>query len=530
MGMADFPKALDAFSYDVTICRKSGNKRNLCSCVCNIAIIYNVKGDNKKALEFDTMALAIAEQINFKRGISSLQANIADVYNTLKDSARAMQYFDSSIVSAQKFGFKEIVAMDYGNIAGMYADAGNLPKALAEKFKALVLIKETGKKNDIGNTYLSIGDTYFSMKNYAIAKAYTDSSLAIAKTIGELQTCRDIYSSYYKLDSVKGDYKAMLGDYKKYTFYVDSIANQASFKKTTQAELNYAFARKSDSAQVVQDEQNLKVQQDNYRQRVIRNVLIVGFILAFIASGIFFMQRRRIAKDRKQLQETNAVKDKLFSIISHDLRSPINLLHGMLGLFKRGKISAENTEALSQNLESSMQNTMSLLDNLLTWSHSQMKGFNIKPEKLKLGEVTNEIINLYSNAAKQKGVNIETELANGIELDADKNIIQLVLRNLLSNAIKFSNSGGNILISTFNKEGQTGFSVKDNGIGIPAESLQNLFKLGDSKKQRSGTANETGSGLGLVLCDELVTRAGGNLKVESEVGKGTNIEVLFPSA
>jgi two-component system sensor histidine kinase/response regulator len=201
----------------------------------------------------------------------------------------------------------------------------------------------------------------------------------------------------------------------------------------------------------------------------------------------------------------------------------------MLGLFRKGKISEENSEALSQNLESSMQNTITLVDNLLSWSQSQMKGFNIKPEKLQLNEITSDIVNLYSNAARQKEITIEADVSSGLELEADKNIIKLVLRNLLNNAIKFSNEGGKILVSTFSKNGLVGFSVKDTGIGIPTDYLHNLFTLGNNQKIREGTANEPGSGLGLVLCNELISSSGGAMTVESKEGNGSTFFALFPN-
>ncbi len=526
-GVENYPKALDAFSAGISVCRKSGDKKNLCACLANIGLVYYSEHNLAKALEYDTLALTSARDINFTQAIYSLQSNIGEMYNAIGNYNKAKEYYNRSFATAQKLGDNVAMSDYYSNIGEIYFKEGNYRQALDNKNKSLAIIRNTEKTNDIANAYNDVGKMYYSLKNYGVAKLYLDSALTIAEHIGELEITKDTYQSLYLLDSIKGDAKTGLEDYKKYIFYRDSMANEASVKKIAQAEMNYNFARKMDSAQAEQDKLNVIAETEKGRQRIIEYSLAGGLTLAFVSSGIFFFQRRRISKERQKLKESNEVKDKLFSIISHDLRSPLNLLNGMLALFKRGKITNENSEALSQNLESSMQNTMSLLDNLLSWSHTQMKGFNMEPAKLKLDKIIQDKINVYTDAAMQKGVQITSVLQSGVELNADENVINLVLRNLISNAIKFSNAGGKIIISTFNGNGHSGFSVKDEGIGIPKENIGNLFKLGDTKKIQEGTANEPGTGLGLVLCDELVSRSGGKLKVESEEGKGTSIYVLF---
>ncbi len=529
MGVENYPKAINAFSEGISVCTKNGDKRNLFACLANLSIIYDKENDAAKALTYDTMALATAMEIGNSTGVYNLQNNTGELYFRLGNFKKAKEYYALSFDAAKKMGDKLVMFSYYSNMGEIYIHEGNYPKALDSKNKALSLVRETGKKNDITKAYCEVGQMYNTLKKYTLAKAYLDSSLSISKAIGEVEISRDGYHTLYLTDSANGDIKAELEDYKKYLFYRDSLANELSDKKMAQAEMNYIFARKMDSAQAAQDKLNVIAENEKGRQKVIEYALGGGLTLAFVASGIFFFQRRRIAKERQKLKESNEVKDKLFSIISHDLRSPLNLLNGMLGLFRRGKITPENSEVLSQNLEGSMQSTMNLLDNLLSWSHSQMKGFNIKPEKLNLAEVANDVLTLYSNAARQKGILLEADLPAGIELEADKNVIKLVMRNLLNNAIKFSNQGGKVRITAFRENSSAGFSVKDNGIGIPSAILSTLLELGDTQKNREGTNGEQGSGLGLVLCDELVKRSGGELKVESEEGNGTIISVYFPA-
>jgi signal transduction histidine kinase len=231
------------------------------------------------------------------------------------------------------------------------------------------------------------------------------------------------------------------------------------------------------------------------------------------------------------LKKSNETKDRFFSIIAHDLRNPITAIVGLLSLIKEeaDSFSKEEIIELVRDLHSNAENTQNLLENLLDWSKSQTGRLQVVPEICKLYPLIDETIVACENHATLKSISIQTDVDKNIMIRADKNMISTVIRNLLSNAIKFSNYGGNISIFSTEDNGLVKLSIRDRGIGISLNNLKKLFKL-ENKISSLGTANEKGSGLGLILCKEFVEKNGGELSVESIPGEGSTFSFTMQSA
>lgn len=237
-----------------------------------------------------------------------------------------------------------------------------------------------------------------------------------------------------------------------------------------------------------------------------------------------------IINDRtKELQRVNEdlrlnviTKDKFFSIIAHDLRSPFNSILGFseLLLNKFEKLSIIDRKSIIESLYDSSKNAFTLLDNLLIWAQSQAKSIKYKPVKILIKDLIDENISLLDNQAKNKRITIITDYKNEIDVNADAEMINTVLRNLISNAIKFTPNSGKINISTFNTPGKLFVSIKDNGIGIAKENIDKLFRI-DKNFTTEGTNREKGTGLGLILCKEFIDTHGGDIQVISNVNEGS---------
>mgnify|MGYP002639996574 CR=1 FL=1 len=236
-----------------------------------------------------------------------------------------------------------------------------------------------------------------------------------------------------------------------------------------------------------------------------------------------------IKTSEKQLKELNATKDKLFSIIAHDLRSPFNNIIGFSELLFENvnNIDSLESERYSEIINSTAKKTLILLDNLLNWAKSQTGELSYKPEKIILSEIILEIIGLKKSLAIAKNISFHYTPTNEIELCTDENILKTILRNLISNAVKFTNLGGHIKIFATTNQHQVEISISDNGVGIKDETIHKLFDL-STNVTSTGTANEKGSGLGLVLCKEFVEKLGGKIWVESEEGKGSDFKFTLP--
>jgi signal transduction histidine kinase len=240
-------------------------------------------------------------------------------------------------------------------------------------------------------------------------------------------------------------------------------------------------------------------------------------------------QSIELQEQSKQLLELNAAKDKFFSIIAHDLRSPFNSIIGF------SEIMLENAqvriydvmEEYSKIILTSAKRAMDLLTNLMEWSRSQTGRMEFNPGAMELVSLITEIELLFHGIADQKSIRINLEIPPSATIYADRDMISTVLRNLISNAIKFTNFGGKINISIEDQPEELTVSIRDTGVGMKKEKLEKLFRI-DSESSTLGTNREKGTGLGLILCKEFIEKHEGKIWVESEVGKGSVFRFTIP--
>ncbi|MEI7829384.1 MAG: ATP-binding protein [Prolixibacteraceae bacterium] len=223
-----------------------------------------------------------------------------------------------------------------------------------------------------------------------------------------------------------------------------------------------------------------------------------------------------LKRSEARLIELNATKDKFFSIISHDLRSPFTSILGLSYILieQIEKKDYEGLEKYASIMQGASKRAMDLLMNLMEWSRSQSGRIEFFPEYFRINSLLDEVEELFYSASVQKSITITKNLPANFLVHADKAMIGSVLRNLISNAIKFTNSGGEIVISTEQHQKELVVTIADNGIGIPADVLPKLFRIEESAST-SGTNNEQGTGLGLILCKGFIEKHGGSIWVES---------------
>ena len=236
-----------------------------------------------------------------------------------------------------------------------------------------------------------------------------------------------------------------------------------------------------------------------------------------------------ILSQNQELKKLNAEKDKFFSIIAHDMKSPVNSIKGFSELLIElvEDRDYEKIKEFAGIILLSTNRAISLLTNLLEWSQSQSGRMAFNPEYFELNSVLNEVVLLFNGNAEQKFIKIVNEIDAGVKINADKRMIGSVLRNLISNAIKFTNPGGKITITTVIEENEIVISVADTGVGIKKERLDKLFSISESYSTQ-GTQKEKGTGLGLILSKEFVEKHNGKIRAESTVGVGTVFYVSLP--
>jgi PAS domain S-box-containing protein len=255
----------------------------------------------------------------------------------------------------------------------------------------------------------------------------------------------------------------------------------------------------------------------------------VGRVWSFFDISKRKQREEEIKHKNEELIKINAEKDKFFSIIAHDLRSPFNVFLGFTEMLKEDihNLSLKELQNIANSMNRSANNLFELLTNLLEWSMIKRNDYAFHPVKLSLKKIINESLDLYAETREKKAIELKTEISDDIFITADESMLKTIMRNLISNALKFTNKGGLVTVSTNISDDVAAISVKDTGIGMPETLINDLFNI-DVRTNRNGTDNERSTGLGLLLCKEFIEIHKGKISIKSEEGKGSEITVSLP--
>jgi signal transduction histidine kinase len=234
----------------------------------------------------------------------------------------------------------------------------------------------------------------------------------------------------------------------------------------------------------------------------------------------------QLLEQKQQLQQSNAEKNKLLSIISHDMRAPLAHIQGYLQLLTQVEIGSTERMALERDLLTSTDQAVEMLSNLLYWSRSQMEGVTVNASAINLAATLHPTLEIEKTLAAQKQVRLQYHIGNNITVLADPDMLQLVVRNVVHNAIKFTHSGGWIHIEASTQGNECKLTIADNGMGIDAGKQKRIFSM--TSGSTFGTNNEKGVGLGLPLCKEFMELQGGRIEVDSTPGEGSRFYVYVP--
>ncbi|MBU2267569.1 MAG: HAMP domain-containing histidine kinase [Bacteroidetes bacterium] len=264
----------------------------------------------------------------------------------------------------------------------------------------------------------------------------------------------------------------------------------------------------------------------------IDNISTYVVCVILVSSGIYYIksayrkQNKHLKENTAQLINSNKEKDKLFSIISHDVKAPLNAIKQYLEFLNEGLLTPQEKNYMEGELLKTTTSTQNLLENLLEWSKIQIDGIPISIDYLNLFETLRDTLDYAKSMCAKKKIIFITDINKDLVCFSNSYMIQLVLRNLLNNAIKFTPKEGLIHIGTIIEDKQCKIYIKDNGVGIAEDKKDQIFSL--NVKSTAGTENESGTGLGLVLCKEYMDKLGGAITFESEPKLGTTFYVTLP--
>lgn len=538
----DMKKALNNYLKALLLFKKLDQKEHIAITTNNVGLInLSLKNYNKAIVYFEEAAALNQEQENYIELCSNYNS-LGITYRKLEMYDTAIVYINKAILIADKSSFQFIQAQSNHNLGAIYIKKKNYSKAINHLNISLAICDELGITSGKIFNIISLGEIYTKQKKFELSEEYLLLGLELCKDAKLISNYENIYEALMINYKEWGKYREAYNYYNQYTQIKDSLFNIQRLNELNEIQTKYESEQKELENQRLKDENNLQ-ESIIFRQRiiVIATILIAIFAILLLAMVIVIRKGRKeriailqaknklINEKSEQLEESNETKNKLFSIIAHDLRSPFTSLLGFSSMLmeeaKEGNF--KNTLYLSKNLSLAISNTFELLDNLLNWSRSQQNSIISSSKQLNLLTVIHEIIQPFMVKADEKQIEIDLQISNSIDVHSDKNVLMVILRNLLSNAIKFTYKGGKIIVGCEELPDNFIVTIKDDGKGIDSSIVNKILsdKLGYTT---IGTENEKGSGLGLMLVKDFVTRIGGTIWVESIPEKGSTFSFTIP--
>jgi signal transduction histidine kinase len=548
-------------------------KKGLAGALGNIGWINYRRGEFPLALEQSTQSLAISEALKDYDELGRGLNNLASIYVEQREYAKALTSFKQALVWGKRVKNNFTIGRSYNNIAYVFFLTDQLDSA--KQYAEAGVVATKGYSS--GFAWRTLGDIYERQNKIALAEESYSKSIAVADSnknytlrvstahrLGKMylnhgqsakaervlkaneQLCgqfhfrNELVNTYKLLATLykaKSDYSAATFYYEKFISLNDSLYNETTAKQMAIQEDKYKSQLQQSKIELLTAESQLKDEELN-AQRLTTAASVIVLILFIALATVLYRGNRKFKKVNRQLQQKNeeilahdeeltrlnATKDKLFSIISHDLRGPFNSLSGLLQLNEQGYVNEEEFKKTISEISKNTFRTKELLNNLLHWSTTQLQIDKSRPLKFNLKKVATEATQLYETPANEKSIKINNQVTD-VHAWGDPDMVSVVFRNMLSNAIKFSFPGGVITIGSSPESHEIRCFVKDEGQGIPRIFLDKL--LAGEMKTTKGTASEEGTGLGLQLCIDFVKKNGGNLWADSSI-QGTTFWFSLP--
>jgi signal transduction histidine kinase len=507
----------------------------------NVGRVFKELGQYEVALDHLNLAKKMSEQQNDEEGIPYAYDEIGDVQLRKQEYDSALSTLFRALRHSRRLNVNLLEPKIHSKLATAYLGKGDFEKARAHYDSAYALNNVTNDRFGVAEVELGRGIVYTKEGKYNEALTKIENSLSVAKELNARVLEIKCFNELSTLWEMKGDFKKSLHYYRQYKQLEDTLFSQEMQGKLLRDQLRFETESRDSRIAFLSELQAMQ-KGELKKQEFVRNILVVVMALSAILlvtvyrSGnrrrqintLLLQHQEEMEKRSEELERLNQVKDKFFSIISHDLRSPINALAGLLDLLDKGAVSAEELPKHIKELKARFNHTRTLLNNLLDWTLLQMDKLNLQAAKIDIHNIVEENIQLLTSV-QNKDITIINDVPKNSLGFADSNTVNLVIRNLMTNAIKFTNDGGRVVIGAQEKPGEWLVSVKDNGVGMNGDVLKMLFDKTAPYTTR-GTANEKGTGLGLILCKEFIEKNGGKIWVESSEGKGSTFYFTLPKA
>ncbi|MDY0086146.1 MAG: tetratricopeptide repeat-containing sensor histidine kinase [Bacteroidales bacterium] len=518
------------------------DKRNRAILNNNIGRVSQELGDHESAISYFEEAMAINRIYGDIYDLGMNYGNIGISYKKLEKYDKALEAFNAAYLIAKENDFRMEMARALLNSAEIHMVKADTSQAEENYLVSLEICQANDIKNGTIFNNLGLASLYYYQKSYAKAWKHLDAAERVAREIQENTRLVEVYDLKVDLLKQESDFEAALVYREKYIALKDSLSELANKQHLLDVKTKYEAEKKS--------LENLQLRTENKSKNIVifwRTLfsLVLIVLLAILVVFIYNIRQSRkklekanqslkelnntITKQNNTLQESNQAKDKLLSVIGHDLRSPFNSILGLLQLMTTDfeAFDKQEQKEILQTLYKQAGDTYQTVENLLQWALSQRGSIKCKVVPTNLSAVIYQEINFYKQKAEAKQIRILFKIDDEAYAMADKELMLIVFRNLINNAIKFSEAGQEIIIKNYQANNWQIVEIEDHGKGMTPDQLAALH-ADQNLESTKGTHNEGGTGLGLQLVKEFMQMQNGKFELESVAGQGSTAKLCLP--
>lgn len=507
----DYDNAISALDETLKQTEQYPNETLRARTLMQTGMVYFFQQKWDQALYFYQQALNAAEKLKNREGISIAYNNIANIYQKQQQPQQAFDFYNKALKIQRELADSASMCNCLMNIATNHLEQNQLKEAFEPLTEALDIAGKIGDNEIIALCYMHLGVLYSRTGEMDKVASMLKQAEELSLETGYERVRQEVLKTASNLSLEAGDYKSAYEYLEKSQSLADTLMNRQMLEKTHEFEIRYKS--KESESELALYKQKLKIvhQQQTF--------LAVILLLLTILVVTLVINRRRSRTKNKKLKELNETKDKLFSIISHDLKSPAIAQKVALDMMiqRADKYDTETLMMLNA-FNNAAESQLSLLQNLLNWANMQTGKMTYNPMPFKFCESIIKSIELYAISAKNKGIQFVSDISENCIVQADRQMINTVVRNLLNNAVKFSEPNGTIRVAVSSHDGYVRVSIANRGTGMPQQQIDDLLVDGKTTS-KDGTHGEKGSGLGLIICKELLERNNSRLEIESRESK-----------
>ncbi|MEN3322769.1 ATP-binding protein [Mariniflexile soesokkakense] len=529
---------------------KQNLKKDLSLAYSNLAKAYQKINAVDRAIEFNLKAVDVQKQLSDNIALTQSYNQLAELYSSKNENRKAIEYY-LKVLNGKNTSADSLQGIIYPKLGAEYLKFNDYEKASRYLIQGLNINRKSNNQDGVLLALNSLGELNLQTNRLVLAEQHLYEAGVIAKNVNNKPELLKYYKLMMVLDSTKNKFdRAFM--WQRHYYNLKRSLNKDDIKNSDSVQLDFNPNFEKDLANNTSTEAingtfyESKAEFDKFQlifYGLLAALAIVSTFLILIylkrSTNIKYtqeleeknlkieLQNEAFLEQTKHLENVNNVKDKLFSIVSHDLKDSLSSINGFIDLLKDGSLSREEFDNLIPELSENANNASLLLFNLLNWSKSQMQSLEPKPTLFDIQEVFEDKVRLIEQRMENKGIELIDHSLRDFAY-ADKSMFEIVVQNLLANALKFCKSGDTITISNHISNGSCIVSIADTGIGISKQNIEKLFK--NSSFTTVGTNNEKGTGLGLSICKELVELNNGKIWVESTLNVGSTFYIQLPKS